>query len=99
LQENPVYLWSFRRRERLGDAVDLAVCLPAFSDFRKLLAVFLAPPCVRFRDRQVLGLARQHAAACFGDSADEVATAAAAMADCLLLQQRWESFQDGLRRY
>jgi hypothetical protein len=105
LQENPAYLWSFRRRESLGvavgglDTADLAICLPAFSDFRKLLALFLTPPCVRFRDRQALGLAAQYAAAPVGASAEEVSIAQTAMTECLSLQERWTSFQDALRRY
>jgi hypothetical protein len=101
LRDNPAYQWSFGQVDRLAkaigghdDIVDMAICLPAFSDFRILLTSYLAPPCVRFRDRQAVGLAAKYLSAHDDASAEDKAAAETAMDACLSLQQRWESFSN-----
>ena len=99
LRENLAYRWAFGQVDRLATAmgelnniVDMAICLPAFSDFREMLAISLAPPCVRFRDHQTVALAARYLSVHANASAEDSMDSEAAMSACLSLQQRWESF-------
>jgi hypothetical protein len=111
LDDNPAYVWSFRCIESLvtamgpsgtgqsPPAIDMMICLPAFEQFRSFLATSLAVPCVRFRDRQTLGICELFASHWMNASDEEVASAHSGMASVLSVQQRWESFQYSLRHY
>jgi hypothetical protein len=94
LRDNYVYRWSFRRLDQLAADGDRAICLPGLE--RDLLATQLTPPCVRFRDRQIIGLSHfylEHS----GGAADEVLRRAEkARRECISLQKRWERFRTAL---
>jgi len=99
LADNPVHAWSFARLEQLAatvggpTVVDAAICLPGFADFRVLLARMLAPPCVRFRDRQAVDLVDLVGAE------PDPGLGGAPAAEALEVQARWETFQGSLRTY
>lgn len=110
LADNPAYVWPFQQLARLSVEagpwalddpaanIDASICLPAFEQARALLVARLTPPCLRFRDRQILALGELVRSSWLSSTPDEIDAAETAAQAVLDTHARWENFQDRLRQ-